>query len=55
MTYPAKHTICAAYINRQGGINYTTFEGATACRERESLNHIEIVVAPLTTLRAPHP
>jgi hypothetical protein len=44
MTYPAKHMICATHINRQGGINYTTFSGTTACRGRQSLNHIEIVV-----------
>jgi hypothetical protein len=54
MTYPAKQLLCAAHINRQGGINYTTFEGTTACSEHESLNHIEIVVAPLTILRTPH-
>lgn len=54
MTYPAKQMICAAHINRQGGINYTTFDDATACHAQQSLNHIEIVVAPLTILRAPH-
>jgi len=54
MTYPAKQMICAAHLNRQSGINSTTFEGSTACHERESLNHIEIVVVPLTTLRPPH-
>jgi hypothetical protein len=53
MTYPAKQMLCAAHINRQGGINYTTFEDTTNCREHLSLNHIEIVVAPLTILRAP--
>ncbi len=53
-TYPGKQLLCAAHIDRQSGINYTTFDGATACHELESLNHIEIVVAPLTTLRAPH-
>ena len=46
-TYPAKHMLCAAHINRQGGINYTTFDPTTTCREQQSLNHIEIVVAPL--------
>jgi hypothetical protein len=54
MTYPAKQVLCVAHINRQAGINYTTFESTTNCRERESLNHIEIVVAPLGILRAPH-
>jgi hypothetical protein len=50
-TYPAKHTICAAHIDRRAGINYITLDSAIACREQESLNHIEIVVAPLTVLR----
>ena len=45
-TYPAKQMLCAAHITRQGGINYTTFAGGTTCREQESLNHIQIVVAP---------
>jgi hypothetical protein len=52
-TYPAKQMICAVHINRQGGINYITVDPTTACHQRESLNHIEIVVAPLTILRAP--
>ena len=44
MTYPAKKPICAAHISRRGGINYTTFDGTATCRERQSLNHIEITV-----------
>jgi hypothetical protein len=46
MTYPAKQMLCANHVNRQNGINFTTFEGTTACHVRQSLNHIEIVVAP---------
>jgi hypothetical protein len=45
-TYPAKKMLCAAHITRQGGINYTTFDATGTCREQQSLNHIEIVVAP---------
>ena len=45
-SYPQKQVLCVAHITRQGGINYTTFEGANACRESESLNHVEVVVAP---------
>jgi hypothetical protein len=45
-TYPAKQMICAAHINRQGGINYTTFDTTPKCHAQQSLNHIEIVVAP---------
>jgi hypothetical protein len=45
-TYPAKQMLCAAHITRQGGINYTTFDTTAACREQQSLNHIEIVVVP---------
>ncbi len=45
-TYPAKRMLCAAHITRQGGINYTTFDATPTCREQQSLNHIEIVVAP---------
>jgi hypothetical protein len=54
LTFPAKQMICAAHINRQGGINNIMFDDTTACRAQQSLNHIEIVVAPLTILRAPH-
>jgi hypothetical protein len=53
MTYPAKQTLCAARINRQNGTNYTTFDATPACRGVQTLNHIEIVVSPLTTPRAP--
>lgn len=52
LTYPAKQKLCVAHINRQHGIDYTAFEGTNACREQQSLNHIEIVVAPPTVLRA---
>jgi hypothetical protein len=45
-TYPAKQMLCAAHITRQGGINYTTFDATATCRERQSLNRIEIMVAP---------
>jgi hypothetical protein len=52
MTYPAKQLLCATHINRQGGINYTTFDDAGgACRVSQSLNHIEIAVVPV--LRSP--
>ena len=45
-TYPAKQMLCASHITRQGGINYTTFDAKSRCRERQSLNHIDIVVTP---------
>jgi hypothetical protein len=45
-TYPAKKMLCATHINRQGGTNYTTFAGTSACRQAQSLNHIDIVIAP---------
>jgi hypothetical protein len=45
-TYPAKKMLCATHIDREGGTNYTTFAGASACRQAQSLNHIDIVIAP---------
>jgi hypothetical protein len=46
-TYPAKKMLCATHIDREGGTNYTTFAGGTgACRQSQSLNHIDIVIAP---------
>ena len=50
-SYPAKQMLCAAHIDRESGINQTTFDSpAQGCRGVQSLNHIEIVVAPLPKL-----